>query len=204
VKLRFAAPRQECKGSNRCPAGSSHGRLPGPVAVVENAGMDETNANRNPAPPAAGCRPAARLAARADEAGSRRGICRVASMHSAPMWPVTVCATARNGHGSCGMVGCGVPWQLALGYAMLAHSATPQSLRARPMAWSRDLRATQDSDGYIGIHAAAARFRAGEVENGELWAQSRALFVLLAAPRIVRRPSEPRSGTERCGPDLQQ
>ena len=66
------------------------------------------------------------------------------------------------------------------GYTMLAHFAAAPQHRERADALVRSLRETQDADGYIGIHAAAVRYRTGDVENGELWAQSRAVLTLLA------------------------
>jgi DUF1680 family protein len=66
------------------------------------------------------------------------------------------------------------------GYTLLAHLVDAPRHRERADALVRALRATQDDDGYLGIHAAAVRFRTGDVENGELWAQSRAVLVLLA------------------------
>ena len=66
------------------------------------------------------------------------------------------------------------------GYTLLAYLADSPRHRERADALVRALRATQDADGYLGIHAAAVRYRTGDVENGELWAQSRALLVLLA------------------------
>jgi DUF1680 family protein len=66
------------------------------------------------------------------------------------------------------------------GYTLLAHLADVPSHQERADALVRALRATQDADGYLGIHAAAVRYRTGDVENGELWAQSRAVLVLLA------------------------
>lgn len=66
------------------------------------------------------------------------------------------------------------------GYAMLAHLADLPRHRERADALVRALRETQDADGYLGIHHAALRYRTGDVENGELWAQSRALLALLA------------------------
>ncbi|HEX9208863.1 MAG TPA: beta-L-arabinofuranosidase domain-containing protein [Steroidobacteraceae bacterium] len=66
------------------------------------------------------------------------------------------------------------------GYTMLAYLSGLEDHRARADALVRELRATQDPDGYIGIHSAAARYPAGDAENGELWAQSRAILVLLA------------------------
>jgi DUF1680 family protein len=66
------------------------------------------------------------------------------------------------------------------GYTLLSHLADAPRHRERANALVNSLRSTQDSDGYLGIHAAAVRYRTGDVENGELWAQSRALLVLLA------------------------
>jgi len=65
------------------------------------------------------------------------------------------------------------------GYTLLAHLADAPQHRERADALVRSLRATQDADGYLGIHTAAMRYRTGDVENGELWAQSRALLTLL-------------------------
>lgn len=66
------------------------------------------------------------------------------------------------------------------GYTLLAHLADAPRHRARADELVRSLRATQDDDGYLGIHEPAVRHRTGDVENGELWTQSRALMVLLA------------------------
>ncbi len=66
------------------------------------------------------------------------------------------------------------------GYTLLAHLADVPWHQERADALVRALRATQDADGYLGIHAVAVRYRTGDVENGELWAQSRAVLVLLA------------------------
>ena len=66
------------------------------------------------------------------------------------------------------------------GYAMLAHLADAPTHCERVDGLVSSLRATQDPDGYLGIHVRAARFPGGDAENGELWAQSRALLVLLA------------------------
>jgi DUF1680 family protein len=66
------------------------------------------------------------------------------------------------------------------GYTLLAHLADASQHRERADALVRSLRSTQDPDGYLGIHAPAVRYRTGDIENGELWAQSRALLVLLA------------------------
>jgi DUF1680 family protein len=66
------------------------------------------------------------------------------------------------------------------GYTLLAHLADLPRHRERADALVRAMRETQDADGYLGIHDAALRYRTGDVENGELWAQSRALLTLLA------------------------
>jgi hypothetical protein len=66
------------------------------------------------------------------------------------------------------------------GYTLLAHLAAAPRHRERADELVRALRATQDADGYLGMHAAAVRYRTGDVENGELWSQSRALLALLA------------------------
>lgn len=66
------------------------------------------------------------------------------------------------------------------GYTMLAGLSGADAHRERAGVLVRDLRGTQEPDGYLGIHTATARFPDGEVENGELWAQSRALMILLA------------------------
>jgi hypothetical protein len=66
------------------------------------------------------------------------------------------------------------------GYTMLACLVDAPGHRERADALVRSLRATQDADGYLGIHAAHVRYRGGDIENGELWSQSRALLILLA------------------------
>lgn len=66
------------------------------------------------------------------------------------------------------------------GYTMLGHLSGSEDHRARADALVRDLRATQEADGYVGIHSADARYPAGDAENGELWSQSRAILVLLS------------------------
>jgi uncharacterized protein len=66
------------------------------------------------------------------------------------------------------------------GYTMLAHLADATSHRERAEALIRSLRETQDADGYLGIHATAIRYRTGDIENGELWAQSRSVLILLS------------------------
>jgi hypothetical protein len=66
------------------------------------------------------------------------------------------------------------------GYTMLAHLADAEVHRERSDVLIRELRATQDANGYIGIYAPGARYPTGGAENGELWAQSRALMALIA------------------------
>jgi DUF1680 family protein len=66
------------------------------------------------------------------------------------------------------------------GYTMLAHLSGTPVHRERADALIGRLRATQDANGYIGIYAPAARYPAGGAENGELWAQSRAILALVA------------------------
>jgi hypothetical protein len=63
---------------------------------------------------------------------------------------------------------------------MLGHLSGSEDHRARADALVRELRATQDADGYVGIYSATARYPSGDAENGELWAQSRAILALLA------------------------
>ncbi len=66
------------------------------------------------------------------------------------------------------------------GYTMLAYLADQPEHKARVTALLESLRDTQDADGYLGIYTPASRYAHGESENGELWAQSRALLALLA------------------------
>ena len=75
------------------------------------------------------------------------------------------------------------------GYTMLAHLCDSAVHRSRAEELVRALRASQGADGYLGIHTAAARFPAGGVENGELWAQSRACLVLLAHHELTGDPA---------------
>lgn len=67
------------------------------------------------------------------------------------------------------------------GYVMMAHLAGAPAHQARAAALVEGLLATQDDDGYIGIYGPAERYRHADGENGELWAQSRALLPLIAA-----------------------
>jgi DUF1680 family protein len=66
------------------------------------------------------------------------------------------------------------------GYVMLASLAGLPDHLARCRELVEDLLATQDDDGYIGIYSPSERYRHAAGENGELWAQSRALLVLIA------------------------
>jgi hypothetical protein len=66
------------------------------------------------------------------------------------------------------------------GYVMLAHLAGHPAHVARVRSLVEALRDTQDADGYIGIYAPGSRYSHPDGENGELWAQSRALLMLLA------------------------
>ena len=66
------------------------------------------------------------------------------------------------------------------GYVMMAHLAVASEHQARAGRLMAELLATQDPDGYIGIYAPDARYAHADGENGELWAQSRALLALVA------------------------
>ena len=65
------------------------------------------------------------------------------------------------------------------GYTLMAFTADHAEHKGRVERLLRDLLATQDADGYIGIYSQQARYQHGHSENGELWAQSRALLPLL-------------------------
>jgi hypothetical protein len=65
------------------------------------------------------------------------------------------------------------------GLTMMAYLADDAEAIAKVEAMIADLKATQDDDGYLGIYVPGARYQHSG-ENGELWAQSRALLVLLA------------------------
>ncbi len=66
------------------------------------------------------------------------------------------------------------------GYVMMAHLAGVPQHQARVAALVAGLLATQDGDGYVGIYGPGERYRHADGENGELWAQSRALLPLIA------------------------
>ena len=71
------------------------------------------------------------------------------------------------------------------GYVMMAHLADAPAHRARAAALVRQLLATRDDDGYLGIYGPQGRFRHAPGENGELWAQSRALLALVALHELT-------------------
>ena len=66
------------------------------------------------------------------------------------------------------------------GYVAMAHLADVPEHRTRVAELLEGLLATQDDDGYIGVYAPGDRYRHAPGENGELWAQSRALLPLIA------------------------
>ena len=66
------------------------------------------------------------------------------------------------------------------GYVMMAHLADAPAHRARAADLVRELLATRDDDGYLGIYGPGGRFRHAAGENAELWSQSRALLALAA------------------------
>lgn len=74
------------------------------------------------------------------------------------------------------------------GYVMMAHLAGAAEHQARAADLMTGLLATQDADGYIGIYAPDRRYRHADGENGELWAQSRALLALLAWHEATGEP----------------
>ena len=107
------------------------------------------------------------------------------------------------------------------GYLMLSHLADAPDHARRADALVQALRATQDADGYLGIYASGLRHSHGGAENGELWAQSRALLVLLAHhelsgdaqslaavqaavrhTRSMHGPQRPFFGRQRTGQDM--
>jgi uncharacterized protein len=74
------------------------------------------------------------------------------------------------------------------GYVMMAHLAGVPEHQARIAELMAGLLATQDADGYLGIYAPDARYRHADGENGELWAQSRALLPLIAHYEATGEP----------------
>lgn len=75
------------------------------------------------------------------------------------------------------------------GYLVMAHLSGLEHHKARAEALVTALRATQDADGYLGIYMERDRFNHGDEENGELWAQSRALMVLVAHHELTGDPA---------------
>lgn len=65
------------------------------------------------------------------------------------------------------------------GGTMMAYFSQHSS-RVRLTGLLEALLATQDEDGYLGIYSPQSRYQHGNGENGELWAQSRALLPLLS------------------------
>ena len=175
-----------------------------PVAVVENRRMDETNATeilRRLPLGAVLPRGWLRAQMRRDLDEGFAGCLDALSPHVARDLFAQRLATA-TGHAAWWDAESRGNW--LWGYAMLAHLGDAPSHCERVDGLVRDLRATQDSDGYIGIHAAAARFPAGEVENGELWAQSRALLLLLAHHELSGDPASLEAARSAVDLTLQQ
>jgi hypothetical protein len=86
------------------------------------------------------------------------------------------------------------------GYTMMAHLSGNAEHRGRADGLVAALRSTADVDGYLGIYAPADRYGHGDDENGELWAQSRALVVLLAHHELTGDEASLRSA--RAAADL--
>jgi uncharacterized protein len=66
------------------------------------------------------------------------------------------------------------------GYVMMAHLADSPTHMQRARGLLDDLVRTQEAAGYLGIYSPESRYDHGDGENGELWAQSRALLALLS------------------------
>ncbi|GAB4525568.1 MAG: glycoside hydrolase family 127 protein [Anaerolineae bacterium] len=73
------------------------------------------------------------------------------------------------------------------GYVMMAFLAEDAEHIARVTTLVEALLATQDADGYIGIYSHPWRYHHPPGENGELWAQGRALLTLLAFYELTGR-----------------
>lgn len=65
------------------------------------------------------------------------------------------------------------------GYTLMSYLAEHETHIARVEGLLNDLLATQEDDGYIGIYSPEWRYQHPAGENGELWAQGRALLSLL-------------------------
>lgn len=72
------------------------------------------------------------------------------------------------------------------GYTWLAHYSGLPKHMARVTELLEALKNTQEADGYLGIYSPASRYQHGDDENGELWAQSRALLPLLTHYEFTR------------------
>jgi uncharacterized protein len=72
-----------------------------------------------------------------------------------------------------------------LGLVQMSALADDDDARRKAERLTQDLLATQDEDGYLGIYTPESRYNHPPGENGELWAQSRALLVLLAHHEIT-------------------
>ena len=77
-----------------------------------------------------------------------------------------------------------------LGYTLTAHLAGDPAHLARVNRLLDALAATRDADGYIGIYPPDRRYAHPPGENGELWAQSRALLPLLARHAFTGNPDD--------------
>lgn len=67
-----------------------------------------------------------------------------------------------------------------IGLTQMAHLARHPATMELVDRLLAGLKSTQDDDGYIGIYVPGARYNHPPGENGELWAQSRALLTLLS------------------------
>ncbi|MCC5950018.1 MAG: glycoside hydrolase family 127 protein [Nitriliruptoraceae bacterium] len=75
-----------------------------------------------------------------------------------------------------------------LGLVQMSALADDEAARGKAEQLTRDLLATQDDDGYLGIYTPGSRYAHPPGENGELWAQSRALLVLLTHHELTGDP----------------
>jgi hypothetical protein len=66
------------------------------------------------------------------------------------------------------------------GSLMMAHLSEEPRHISEANSRALRLRDTQDSDGYLGAYRPESRFSRPDIENGELWAQSRALLIVLS------------------------
>jgi len=66
------------------------------------------------------------------------------------------------------------------GYTLMAHLAGLRTHETRAAELLESLMCSQDDDGYLGIYSREHRYAHAAGENGELWAQSRALLPLIA------------------------